>query len=147
MNRETSLRPTQTRTRTQKQTQIQTPGSVVASKCTGSTTPSPPDASIRHAYQNNTLHLPVMASTQTLSAQNLLLLIKPLWVIRIWLVLLYPLHPPVVLRQREVCMCCVWVQCEITGIYRTEERGWITTVYLDLDTVTPAHTQTLYPFV
>ena len=108
-------------------TPAQTPGSGVVSKSTGST-PSPNDASIHHSYHNIHLHLPVMASSQTLSTQHLLLFIKPIWVIRMRMVLLHHLHPPVVLRQREGSVSCVWVQCEITGIYRTEERGWIRTV-------------------
>ena len=112
---------------------MQTPRPVV-SKCSSRTPASLPDASIRHSYQNPFLHLhlPVMASSQTLSTQHLLLFIKPIWVIRMRMVLLHHLHPPVVLRQREGSVSCVWVQCEITGIYRTEERRWIRTVCLDV---------------
>ena len=47
------------------------------------------------------LYLPVTAASQTLSIQHLDPVLKPLWVIRILLLLSTPRHLPVVLRQRE----------------------------------------------
>lgn len=37
--------------------------------------------------------------------------------IKIWLILLHTCHLPVVIRQFEVCVHCVCVDCELTGIW------------------------------
>ena len=100
---------------------IKTPGLVVPSKPAVITPSSPGDSSVCHSYINISypLYLPVTAASQTLSTQHLVPVVKPLWVTRIRLLLSNPRHLSVVLRQREVSVGCVWVQCESTGIWRT----------------------------
>ena len=103
---------------------IKTPGLVVVSKPAVIT--SPCDSSVCHSYLNNSspLHLPVTAASQTLSTQHLGPGVKSLWVVRIRLILSNLYHLPVVLRQRETSVGCVWVQCESTGIWR-ENKTWL----------------------
>ena len=103
---------------------FQTPGLVITSKQAVSTPPFPLDALICHCYLIPTttpLSLPVAASRQTLSTQHLTP-VKSLWVVRIRLILFHTCHLSVPLGEREIFVCCVWVQCEITGICRQEER-------------------------
>ena len=97
---------------------IKTPGLVVLSKPAVLTRSFPCDSSVCHSYLNTSspLHLPVTAASQTLSTQHLGPGVKSLWVIRMRLNLFNPLHLPEVLRQREISVGCVWVQCESTGI-------------------------------
>src|SRR4029434_9392004 len=64
------------------------------------------------------LSLPVAASRLTLSTQHMIRVVKSLWVVRIRLLLTHTCHLSVPLRERETSLCCVWVQCELTGIYR-----------------------------
>jgi len=94
------------------------PGLVVTSKLAVITPSSPCDSSVCHSYRNSSfpLYLPVTAASQTLSTQHLGPVVKPLWVIRIRLLLSNPRHLSVVLRQRESSVGCVWVQCEFTAI-------------------------------
>ena len=94
------------------------PGLVVPSKPAVLTLSSPCDSSVCHSYTNTSspLHLPVAAASQTLSTQHLGPVVKSLWVVRMRLILFNPLHLPEVLRQREISVGCVWVQCESTGI-------------------------------
>ena len=107
---------------------LQTPGLVITSKQAVSTPPFPLDALICHCYLIPTttpLSLPVAASRQTLSTQHLFPVVKSLWVVRTRLLLTHMClmcHLSVPLREREMCVCCVWVQCELTGICRQEER-------------------------
>ena len=100
---------------------LQTPGLVIVSKPTVLTPSTPADSFICHCYINppssTPLCLPVTAPRQTLSTQHLWPALKSLWVIRIRLLLCPPCHLSVLLRQREVSLCCVWVQCELTGIW------------------------------
>ena len=106
-------------------TAFQTPGLVIASKPTVSTHPFPLDAFIGHCYMNlnpTPLSLPVAASRQTLYTQHLIPAAKSLWVVRIQLILFHICHLSVPIREREISACCVWVQCELTGICRQEER-------------------------
>jgi len=105
---------------------IKFPGLVVPSKPAVSTLSSPWDSSVCHSYINTSspLYLPVTAASQTLSTQHLEQGVKPLWVIRIRLLLSNPRHLSVVLRQREFSVGCVWVQCEFTGIWR-ENKTWL----------------------
>ena len=104
---------------------LKTPGLVVPSKTDVITLSTPCDSSVCHSYTNTSspLHLPVMAASQTLSTQHLSPEVKSLWVIRIWMILFTPHHLPEVLRQREMSVSCVWVQCEFTGIWR-ENKTW-----------------------
>jgi len=105
---------------------IKSPGLVVPSKQAVITLSSPWDSSVCHSYINISfpLYLPVTAASQTLSTQHLDIVVKPLWVIRIRLLLSNPRHLSVVLRQREVSVGCVWVQREFTGIWR-ENKTWL----------------------
>ena len=105
---------------------IKTPGLVVPSKPAVITPSCPGDSSVCHSYINISypLYLPVTAASQTLSTQHLVPGVKPLWVIRIRLLLSNHRHLSVVLRQREVSVGCVWVQCEFTGIWR-ENKTWL----------------------
>lgn len=58
------------------------------------------------------LDLPVTTTSQTVSTQHLTCeIIMPCWKF-------YPCHLPHVVRQNEVNMGCIWVQCEIAGIWR-----------------------------
>ena len=103
----------------------QTPGLGIISQCALITPPFPLDAFIRHRYMSPTptpLSLPVAASRLTLSTQHLITPVKSLWVVRIRLLLTQTCHLSVPLREREISVCCVWVQCELTGICRQEER-------------------------
>ncbi|CAL8238528.1 unnamed protein product [Lota lota] len=97
---------------------IKTPGLVVPCKPAVNTHSSPCDSSVCHSYNNISfpLYLPVTVASQTLSTQHLAPVVKSLWVIRIRLILSNPRHLSVVLRQRELSVGCVWVQCEFTGI-------------------------------
>ena len=45
--------------------------------------------------------------------------------IRIWLDLISPFHPPDPLRQMEVSVCCVWIQCEVTGVRWRRRQGFL----------------------
>ena len=107
----------------------QTPGLVIVSNPTVITPFSPADSFICHSYISppspcphflsppTPLYLPVTAPSQTLSTQHLSPVRKSLLVIRIRLLLSPPCHLSVPLRQREVSVYCVWVQCEITDIW------------------------------
>ena len=104
---------------------LQTPGLVITSQCGLTTLPFPLDAFIRQRYMSPTptpLSLPVAASSLTLSTQHLIPPVKSLWVVRIPLLLSHTCHLSVPLREREISACCVWVQCELTGICRQEEK-------------------------
>ncbi len=88
---------------------VQTPGFFTASKPT--VIPSfPADFFICHCYISLTsspFSLPVTASSQNLSTQNLLKALKSVWMIRIRLLLLNMCCFSIILRQREFNMCCV----------------------------------------
>lgn len=62
------------------------------------------------------LHLKVAASGQSLSAQHLLQLVKPLRVVRVKLLLLSKAHFPVALGQQEVHVHRVGVEGDITHV-------------------------------
>ena len=76
------------------------------------------DASVSHSdgHPPFPLHLPVTAASQSIGAQQLLPVVEPLWVIRIRLLLPHQCHRPVVLGQREECVCRVWVQGDCTCV-------------------------------
>lgn len=97
---------------------LQNPGIFIPSKTAVISFSAPTDSSVSHCNRNPSgpLYFPVTAITQTLSTQNLKAAIKSLRVIWIWLLLAPPCHFPVVSRQNEVSVCCVWVQREFTGI-------------------------------
>ena len=102
----------------------QTPGLIIHSKLTVSTVTSPFDSSVTHWYRNifSPLDLPVTATSQTSSAQQLRTpVLKPLCMIRIWLILLHTCHLPVVVRQFDLSVDCVCVDCELTGIWWREK--------------------------
>ena len=90
----------------------QTPGLIIPSKTAGITVSSPLDSSVCHSDINPSSppYLPVTASIQTITAQELFPLIKSLWMIRIWLLLFSHHHCFVVFRQNEISVGCVWVQ-------------------------------------
>ncbi len=96
---------------------VQTPGFIIESKPKVTSTFSF-DSFICYCYMGpaTPLNLPVTASSQTFFTQNLLLMIKSLWMIRILLWLFDISYLPVSLRQDELSVSCVWIQCEITGI-------------------------------
>ena len=111
----------------------QTPGLIIPSKHTLINPSSPADAFIWDWYHNQLptpLNLPVAASRHTLSTQHLRKPIKSLWMIRIWLDLISPLHPPVPLRQMEVSVCCVWIQCEVTGVWWRRRQDKLRYLYV-----------------
>src|SRR4029434_9719796 len=94
----------------------QIPGLVIMSQCALITPPFPLDAFIRHRYISpipTPLSLPVAASRLTISTQHLIPPVKSLWVVRIRLLLIHTCHLSVPLREREISVCCVWVQCEL----------------------------------
>ncbi len=78
----------------------------------------PADFFIRHCYNSlpAPFSLPVTVSRQTLSAQNLLKVLKSLRMVRIQLLLFHICHFCVALRQDELRVCCVWIQCDSTWI-------------------------------
>ena len=99
---------------------LQTPGHVIVSEPTVFTFSFSDDPFIRSSYRDSSstaLCLPVTATRQTLFTQHLWPVDKSLWVIRIQLLLSPPCHLSVLLRQKEESVCCVWVQCELTGIW------------------------------
>ena len=107
--------------------QPQTPGDFIRSKQTVITPSFPADFFISHCYINpsplrhTALSLPVTALTHTLSAHNLGHRLKSLWMIR--MCLFFPrcvCHLPVPLRQRQLSVRCVWIQCEPTAICTSE---------------------------
>ncbi len=76
----------------------------------------PADSSVSHCYihSSSPLDLPVTATSQTIYTQQLMPVVKSVWMIRIWLLLSHHCHLPVVVRQFEVSVHCVCVQCEFT---------------------------------
>ena len=103
---------------------LETPGLVIVSKCTIITCSA--DVFIWDCCNNTTspLNLPVTASRQTLSTQNLTVVGESVWMVRIWLDLACIGHLSVPFRQRDVCVCCVCVQCEMTGIWEKSRDQW-----------------------
>lgn len=89
----------------------QTPGLIIPSK-PGSPA-FPWDPSVSHCYVNISfpLNFPVTTTSQAIFTQHLAKHIKSLWVIRIRLLLLQYFHPPVVVKQFQVFVCGVQVQC------------------------------------
>ena len=95
----------------------QTPGLIIRAKSTLITFPA--DVFIRHCNINTShakLDLPVTASSQTFTTENLRHSIKSLWMIRMGLDLIHQCHFSVPLRQSEISAYCVWIQSELTGI-------------------------------
>lgn len=82
----------------------------------------PTNSFIRHCYVNLTfpLKLIVTAINQSICTQHLITVIKPLWVVRIWLLPKRCSHLCVVVRKLKLSVSCAWIQCEFTGIW------WIT---------------------
>jgi len=118
-------------------TTVKIPGLVIESKPTVNPTFSP-DSFICHCYMTpaSQFNLPVTASSQTLSTQNLLIVLKSLWMISIRLWLFHTCCISV-LRQNEMSVCCVWIQCEITGIWTKEEKThhlwqWLSSLALEV---------------
>ena len=97
----------------------QTPRLIVPSKPAVITYSFPSDSSVSHCYTNlsSPLDLPVTATSQTSSTQQLRPEVKSLWMIRIWLLLFHICHFLVV-RQFEVFVHCVCVKCEFTEIWK-----------------------------
>lgn len=96
----------------------ETPGPVVLAKTTFIILSFSFDSSVCHPYINPSfpLHLPVTGAAQTLPTENLLPRVKSIWVVRVRLLFFHFCHPSVVLRQTQHPVCCVWVQCDFTGI-------------------------------
>ena len=101
---------------------VQTPGLIIQSKPMVITVSSPPDSSVTHWYTNASfpLDLPVTATSQIISTQQLPE-VKPLWMIRIWLLLSHVCHLLVVVRQFELSVYSVCVHCEFTDIWWREQ--------------------------
>ena len=101
----------------------QPPGLIIKSKHTVITESFPSDSSVTHWYINpsSPLHLPVTATSQTSCTQQLPPVFKPVWMIRIRLILFHKCHLPVVVRQFEFSVYCVCVDCELTGIWWREQ--------------------------
>lgn len=93
-------------------------GLFIASKTAVNSFSVPTDSSISHRNLRPTvpLYFPVTAATLALSTQQLKAAIKSLRVVWIWLLLPPACHCSVFIRQNEVSVCCVQVQCEFTGI-------------------------------
>ena len=97
----------------------QTPGGVVLSEPRVPTFSFPAHSPVCHSYSglHTPFHLPVTAGSNAFSTEHLPPEVKPVTVVRIQL--LSPSdHPCVPLRQRQVSMCCVHVQCELTGVWK-----------------------------
>ena len=96
---------------------LQTPGLIISSKPALSFVSFCYDSFVRHRYINHSspLDLPVTATGQTISAQQLLPAVKPLWVIRVRLLHFHCCHLPVVVGQFEESVYCVCVHYEFTG--------------------------------
>ena len=109
----------------------ETPGLIIFSK-PAVITASSPDSSVTHWYRNvsSPLYLPVTATSQAISTQQLRPVIKPVWVIRVWLILLYVCHLLVVVRQFDLPVDCVCVDCEFTGIWWREENKYSCIYYV-----------------
>ncbi|XP_044206761.1 uncharacterized protein LOC122981945 [Thunnus albacares] len=97
---------------------VQSPGLIIKSKQTVRTVSFPADPSVRHCYKNSScpLYLPVTATSKAISIQQLRTYVKSVWMIRIWLMLSYTCHRPVVVKQFEGCVYCVCIRCEFTDI-------------------------------
>jgi len=95
----------------------QTPGARVPPKPGSVTVAFPLNSTESHGHIHLSvpLHLPVTATCEDISAQQLTEEIKPLWTMRIHLLLVHQLHLLVVIRQFEVSVSCVRVQGEFTG--------------------------------
>ncbi len=92
----------------------QSPGLIIKSKYTLKTSTLPADALIRHWYSHTShptpLHLPVTASTHTLSTQHLRKIMKSVRMNRILLVSPNKCSHSVAFRQTEIFMCSVRIQ-------------------------------------
>ncbi len=101
----------------------QEPGLVTPSKPAGDILTFSVDSSVGYTQRNKAspLNLPVTVTSQTISTQQLTPVVKSFWMIRIWLQLSHHCHLPVVVRQFEVCVHCVCVQCEFTEIWWREK--------------------------
>ena len=79
---------------------------------------SPADAPVaqRDVNSSGQLQLPVAATRQAFSTQNLLVLLKPVGVIGVRLLRLHERHLPVVVGQFEVLVHRVGVDRDFTGI-------------------------------
>lgn len=101
----------------------QTPGLIVPSKQTVVSVSFPADPSVSHRYVKSStpLDLPVGATGQTVTTQKLRPVVKPVWMIRIRLILVHVWHLPVVVRQPDLSVYCVCVERELTWIWWREE--------------------------
>ncbi len=89
----------------------QIPGHLIESK-PAVTSSFPADIFVCHWYfcpSPAPFSLPVTASSQTLSTQNLRMVLKSLWMIRIWLQLFHICCLSVSLRQNQMGVYCVWI--------------------------------------
>ncbi len=95
----------------------QTPALIIPAEPAVCTLSFPADSFVSHCYDNRsfTLHLPVTTPSQTSSTQQLpAAAVKPLWMIRIWLLVSHHCHLPVVVGQVEVSVRGVWVHLQFT---------------------------------
>lgn len=79
----------------------------------------PADSFVAHGYDHRSLslHLPVTAASQWVSAEQLpAAVVEAVWVIRVWLLFLHHGHRPVVIRQLQVPVSRVWVKFNHTRI-------------------------------
>lgn len=104
----------------------QTPGLVVPSEPAGLLVAFPSDSSESHRdiHLSVPLHLPVTATAQTISAQQLTEDVESVGLVGIRLLLVHQLHLPVAVGQPEVPVCGDRVECEVTGNWwRKEQRN------------------------
>ena len=97
---------------------LQTPRLIIPSKPAVISDSSPVDSSVTHWYINMSppLCLPVTATSQSSCTQQLTP-VESVRMIGIWLFLLHVDHLPVVVRQFDLSVYCICVDCEFTGIW------------------------------
>ena len=97
----------------------QTPRLIVPPKQALVSVSFPADSSVSHRYVDSAapLHLPVTATSQTITTQQLRPVVKSVWMIGIRLILLHMGHQLVVVGQFDLLVHCVCVELEFAEIW------------------------------
>lgn len=115
----------------------QTPRLIIVSKPILGSASSLSESSVTHCSINSKLctplQLPVTTPRQASGAQDLRLLREPLCMIWVLLLLSHSSHSPFVFRQKEIHLSCVWIQGELTVIWRHKHRNDITSCSSDTE--------------
>ena len=103
----------------------QTPRLIVPPKQALVSVSFPADSSVSHCYVDSAapLHLPVTATSQIITAQQLRPVVKSVWMIGIWLILLHMGHHLVAVRQFDLLVQCVCVELEFAEIWWREQEA------------------------